>query len=128
MLVHQYDLFKMLPNKLITSMFSRMITITNNLDTFGRTYTNFDIMRKILRSLPKTLKAKVMTLREAKDLTELSLEEIIRSLMTHEITIEKQELEDKPKKNLAIKIVHHVDSNDNDEEVEDDIAFVTRQF
>ena len=128
MLVHQYDLFKMLPNKLITSMFSRMITITNNLDTFGRTYTNFDIMRKILRSLPKTLKAKVMTLREAKDLTELSLEEIIRSLMTHEITIEKQELEEKPKKNLAIKIVHHVDSNDNDEEVEDDIAFVTRQF
>jgi len=128
MLVHQYELFKMLPNKFITSMFTRMITITNNLDAFGRTYTNFDIMRKILRSLPKTWKAKVMTIREAKDLTELSLEEIIRSLMTHEITIEKQELKEKPKKNLAIKIVHHVDSDDNEEEVEEDIAFIPRQF
>jgi hypothetical protein len=69
-----------------------------------------------------------MTIREAKDLTELSLEEIIRSLMTHEITIEKQELKEKPKKNLANKIVHHVDSDDNEEEVEEDIAFITRQF
>jgi len=54
MLVHQYELFKMLPNKFITSMFTRMIIITNNLDAFCRTYTDFDIMRKILRSLPKT--------------------------------------------------------------------------
>jgi hypothetical protein len=48
--------------------------------------------------------------------------------MTHEITIEKQELKEKPKKNLAIKIVHHVDSDDNEEEVDEDIAFITRQF
>ncbi|KAJ6862428.1 hypothetical protein NC652_039313 [Populus alba x Populus x berolinensis] len=109
-------------------MFTRMITITNNLNAFGRTYTNFDIMRKILRSLPKTWKAKVMTIREAKNLTKLSLKEIIISHMTHEITINKQELEEKPKKNLAIKIVHHVDSDNNDEEVEEDIAFITRQF
>ncbi|KAJ6856544.1 hypothetical protein NC651_038246 [Populus alba x Populus x berolinensis] len=77
-----YDLYKF-----ITSMFTRMITITNNLDTFSRTYTNFYIMRKILRSLPKTLKAKVMTIREAKDLTEFSLEEIIRSLIDANLVI-----------------------------------------
>ncbi|KAJ6862430.1 hypothetical protein NC652_039313 [Populus alba x Populus x berolinensis] len=69
-----------------------------------------------------------MTIREAKNLTKLSLKEIIISHMTHEITINKQELEEKPKKNLAIKIVHHVDSDNNDEEVEEDIAFITRQF
>jgi hypothetical protein len=38
--------------------------------------------------------------------------------MTHEITIEKQQEDEKPKKNLAFKIVHHIkdddDDNDND--------------
>jgi hypothetical protein len=40
MLIHQYELFKMLPNESITSMFTRMTTITNSLDVIGRTYTN----------------------------------------------------------------------------------------
>jgi hypothetical protein len=39
----------------------------------------------------------------------------------------KQEPEEKPKKNLAFKIIHHVDDNDDDE-VEEDIALITRQF
>jgi hypothetical protein len=40
MLIHQYELFKMLPNESIISMFTRMTTITNSLDVIGRTYTN----------------------------------------------------------------------------------------
>jgi hypothetical protein len=48
--------------------------------------------------------------------------------MTYEITMEKQELEEKPKKNLAFKIVHHVDDDDDDDEVEEHIALITRQF
>jgi hypothetical protein len=49
-----FELFKMLQNVSITSMFTRMTTFINNLDTLGRTYTNIDIVSKILRSLPKT--------------------------------------------------------------------------
>jgi hypothetical protein len=74
MLVHQYELFKMLPNESITSIFAKMTTITNNLDALDRTYTNVDIVRKILRSLPKTWEVKVMVIRVAKDLTKLLLE------------------------------------------------------
>jgi hypothetical protein len=70
-LVHQYELFKMLPSESITSMFNRMTTITNSLDAFGRTHTNVEIMRKNLRSLLKTWETKVMIIREAKDLTKL---------------------------------------------------------
>jgi hypothetical protein len=54
--------FKMIPNESLTNMFTRMKTITNNLDALGRTYTNVDIMTKILRSLPKTWETKVMTI------------------------------------------------------------------
>jgi hypothetical protein len=58
------------------------------------------------------------------------MEELIRSLMTHEITMEKQELEKKPKKNLVFKIIHHVDSDygDDKDEMEEDIALITREF
>jgi len=58
------------------------------------------------------------------------MEELIRSLMTHEIAMEKQELEKKPKKNLVFKIIHHVDSGDGDDkdEMEEYIALITRQF
>jgi hypothetical protein len=44
----------MLSNESITSMFTRMTPITNNLDDLGRIYTNVDIMSKIPKSLPKT--------------------------------------------------------------------------
>jgi len=52
----------MLPNKSITSMFTRMTTITNSLDALGRTYSNTDITTKILRFLPKTQEAKLITI------------------------------------------------------------------
>jgi len=100
------------PNESISSMFTRITIITNSLDALSRTYTNVDIMSKILRSLLKTWKAKVMKIREAKNLSKLSLE--------------KQELEEMPNKNLAFKTVHHVDSDDDDDkkEVEEDIALI----
>ena len=41
-------------------------------------------VRKFLSSLPKTWKAKVTTIQEAKDLTKLPQHEPIGSLMTHE--------------------------------------------
>ncbi|KAG5235596.1 UBN2 domain-containing protein [Salix suchowensis] len=87
MLVHQYELFKMLQNESITSMFTRMTSITNSLHAL-----------------------------EAKDLTKLPLEELIGSLMTHEITMDKQDQEERPKKTLAFKTVHQIESNDNDDD------------
>jgi len=68
-----------------------------------------------------------MAIWKVKDLTKFPLEDLIGSLITYEITMEKQELEEKQKKNLAFKIVHHVDDDDNDE-VEEHIALITRQF
>jgi hypothetical protein len=53
-LVHQYELLKMLPNESIITMFTKMTTITNSLDAFSRIYTNADIVSKILRSLSKS--------------------------------------------------------------------------
>lgn len=53
MFFHQYELFKMQPDEMIKKMFTRFTDITNNLKSLGKTYTNEEIVRKILQCLPK---------------------------------------------------------------------------
>ena len=78
------------PNETITSMFTCFTDIINCLKSLDRTYTNYDVVKKILRSLPRTWEAKVTTIQEAKDLNTLSLEELLGSLMTHELMIQQK--------------------------------------
>jgi len=130
MLVHNYELFKMNENESITEMFTRFTNITNSLKGLGKEYSTSENVRKILRCLPKNWEAKVTAIQEAKDLTKLSLEELIGSLMTHEITIkENMEDESKKKKSIALKsITLEVDSEDEDVLDEDDIAYFSRKY
>ena len=54
MLVHKYELFKMKPNESITNMLTRLTNIINSLKSLGKGYTNSELVRKILRSLPRS--------------------------------------------------------------------------
>ena len=62
MLVHKYELFKIEPIETITSMYTRFIDIVNNLKNLGKVYTNSDLGKKILRSLPQAWNSKVTTI------------------------------------------------------------------
>ena len=53
MLVHKYELFRMEHNESISNMFTRFTDIVNSLKSLGKDYTNSDLVRKILRSLPR---------------------------------------------------------------------------
>ena len=79
MLVHKYELFKIEPHETINNMFTRFIKIINELKSLGKDYANSDLVCKILRSLPKAWEAKVTAIQEAKDLSKLALEELIKS-------------------------------------------------
>ena len=68
-------------------MFSRFMVMVNELESLGKTYTKVEKVMKILRSLPNKWETKVMAIQEAKDLTKLSLEKLIRSLMIYEINL-----------------------------------------
>ncbi|GAV62879.1 LOW QUALITY PROTEIN: zf-CCHC domain-containing protein/UBN2 domain-containing protein, partial [Cephalotus follicularis] len=77
--------------------------IINSLQSLNKCYTNSEMVRKILRCLPKSLMPKVTAIEEAKDLNTLPLEELLGSLMTHEMTIknhEDDEEQDKKKKKV----------------------------
>lgn len=105
-LIHNYELFKMDVNESIIDMFTRFTNIINALKGLGKVYTTSKNVRKYLRSLPKTWEVKMMAIQKAKDLTKLPLEELIGSLMIHEI-IMKEHLEDesKKKKSIALKTI-----------------------
>ncbi|KAH7857008.1 hypothetical protein Vadar_008009 [Vaccinium darrowii] len=51
-LVHSFELFKMQPNESISQMFARFTNITNGLKSLGKSYTESEMTRKILRSMP----------------------------------------------------------------------------
>ncbi|GAV61276.1 zf-CCHC domain-containing protein/UBN2 domain-containing protein, partial [Cephalotus follicularis] len=78
--------------------------IINSLKNLGKSYPNQELVRKILRCLPKSRTLKVTTIEEAKDLSTLPLEQLLGSLMTHETTIKNHEhVEVKKKKTIALR-------------------------
>ncbi|GAV79046.1 LOW QUALITY PROTEIN: zf-CCHC domain-containing protein/UBN2 domain-containing protein, partial [Cephalotus follicularis] len=50
---HEYELFMMHDNESISDMFTRFTTIINSLKNLGKSYPNQELVRKILRCLPK---------------------------------------------------------------------------
>ena len=134
-LVQQYKMFKMHHNKTIGQMFARFTTITNDLNALGKSYTSTKLVNKILRSLPKAYQSKVVAIREARDLSKLPLEELMGSLMTHEIMMkdhdEDEEKEKKKKKSLALKSFTQ-DEDEEDEEIGEseleDYALLSKKY
>ncbi|GAV73354.1 UBN2 domain-containing protein, partial [Cephalotus follicularis] len=125
MLVHEYELFLMHDNESISDMFTRFTTIINSLKNLGKSYSNQEVVRKILRCLLKSWTPKVTAIEEAKDLSTLPLEQLLGSLMTHETAMKSHEhVETKKKKSIALKASKEDSENDGDE----DFALITSQF
>ncbi|GAV80019.1 LOW QUALITY PROTEIN: zf-CCHC domain-containing protein/UBN2 domain-containing protein, partial [Cephalotus follicularis] len=51
---HEYELFVMHDNENISEMFTRFTTIINSLKNLGKSYPNQELVRNILRCLPKS--------------------------------------------------------------------------
>ncbi|KAA3470233.1 zf-CCHC domain-containing protein/UBN2 domain-containing protein [Gossypium australe] len=93
-----YETFKMKPGEDIKVMFDRFTTIINGLKSYGKIYLNKEEVRKMLRSLPKLWEAKVTIIEEVNNLETLILDELIGSLLTHELRRKFQK-----KKRLKLK-------------------------
>lgn len=102
----------------------------NSLNAIGRNYSNSDLVRKILRSLLKYWEAKVMVIQEAKELTKLPLEELLESLMTHEISMGEQDEDQRKKKSITLKCSAYDDEKEEKEKAnaDEDISLITKKF
>ena len=84
-------------------------------------------MRKILRSLLDSFRAKVTAIEESKDRDEIKVQELIGSLQTYELSLPSQ----RKSKSLALKTINErveaQDSSDEDK-VEKDVAYLVKNF
>ncbi|GJY60945.1 zf-CCHC domain-containing protein [Tanacetum coccineum] len=90
----------------IDSAFARFNTIITSLKALDEGYSSKNYVRKFLRALHPEWRAKVMTIEESKDLTSLSLDELIGNFKVHKMTIKKDSEIVKAKverKSLALK-------------------------
>jgi len=77
LIMRKYELFEMGDRETIMDTYTRFTYITNELKSLGKTFTTEELVRKILRFLPRTWEAKVTAIQEAKDLKTISLDELI---------------------------------------------------
>ncbi|GKE47448.1 zf-CCHC domain-containing protein [Tanacetum coccineum] len=89
LLVSQYEQFVIFEDESIDSDFARFKTIITSLKALDEGYSSKNYVRKFLRALHPKWRAKVMAIEESKDLTSLSLDELIGNLKVHKMIIKK---------------------------------------
>ncbi|GJT14006.1 hypothetical protein Tco_0861048 [Tanacetum coccineum] len=80
LLVQQYEQFVISEDESIDSDFARFNTIITSLKALDEGYSSKNYVRTFLRALHPKWRAKVMAIEESKDLTSLSLDELIENL------------------------------------------------
>ena len=98
--------------------------ITFNL---GETIQEPKIVRKVLRSLPEKLYAKITTIEESKDIDQISLTELVGNLQTYELGLTKIRKSSKSK-SMALKAKSSDTSESSDDEDFKMKSYITRQF
>jgi hypothetical protein len=85
----EFENLQMKENKSVVDFSSRTSNVINQLKSNGEDYQEQRIVEKILRSLPHKYDNLVMTIEEAKDLTILTMDELMGTLQTHEHRINR---------------------------------------
>ncbi|GKA34253.1 zf-CCHC domain-containing protein [Tanacetum coccineum] len=80
LLVQQYEQFIIFEDKSIDSAFARFNTIITSLKDLDEGYSGKNYVRKFFRALHPKWTTKVMAIEESKDLTSLSLDQLIENL------------------------------------------------
>ena len=106
--------------------YAKLKDIMNSTFNLGETIPESKIVRKVLRSLPERFHAKIMAIKESKDIDKIPLTEL-GNLQTYELGLTRIGKSGKSK-SIALK----AKSNDTDESSDDEDfkmkSYITRQF
>ncbi|GMI85664.1 hypothetical protein HRI_002235700 [Hibiscus trionum] len=130
------------PDETVSKMFDRFSTIVNGLKGFGETIPEDKLVRKLLYSLPESWDGKRTAIIEAKNLKTLKLDELVGSLLTHEIMkqgreeekkkeekrVEKLEVEKKKKMGIALKASLLEESSSSEKDELEELAMIAKRF
>ena len=125
MLTTRFEEVKMSDDESFDPFSGRLNEIVIAKLNIGEKIEDTKVVRKILRSLPKSFRAKVTVIKESKDLDEVKIQEHIGSLQTYELRLSSH----KSSKSLALKTINERNGDSsNEEDVEKEVALITKNF
>ena len=96
-LISEYKDFKSLPGESVRQLFGRYTQLLDEMSTLGKNYSQKQINRKIILTLPNKLKNKVSSNRNGLDFNTMSLDELYTHLRTYDVEIEQTNVKHKSK-------------------------------
>nr|GEW88965.1 zf-CCHC domain-containing protein/UBN2 domain-containing protein [Tanacetum cinerariifolium] len=116
LLVQQYEQFTILKEESIDNGFARFNTIITSLKALDEGFSSKTYVRKFLKALHPKWCAKVTAIEELKNLTSLSLDELIGNLKVYEVIIKKDSemVKDKGEQNRSLALKAKKESSDED--------------
>ncbi|GJS75212.1 hypothetical protein Tco_0725093 [Tanacetum coccineum] len=121
LLVQQYEQFTIPEEESIDNAFARFYTIITILKVLDESFSRKNYVRKFLRALHPKWRAKVTAIEESKDLTSLSLYELIGNLKVYEVIIKKDSemVKGKREQNRSLALKAKKESSDEDSSISD---------
>jgi hypothetical protein len=86
-----FENLKMKDNESVDTFMTQVMSVVNHLRQYGDDIENKRVIEKVLRSLPKKFELVVVPIEEFKDLSQMKIDELIGSLVTHESRISRYE-------------------------------------
>ena len=127
MLTTRLEELRMSEDESFDSFYSKLNEVVIGKFNLGEKTEDSKVVRKILRSLPESFRAKVIAIEESKDLDEIKVQELIGSLQTYELSLSNQ----RKSKSLALKTINErIEGHGSLDEdaVEKDVAYLTKNF
>ena len=109
------------------SMYTRFMDIVNTLGASGKTFSNSEKVKKIIRSLSKEWRPKRTTIEEVKNLHTLPLDDLIGSLISYEEDLAVEKKDEEKKKSIALKASKY-ESDGGSELDDEELAMLERRF
>jgi hypothetical protein len=134
LLVQQYEQFVISEDEIIDNAFARFNIIITSLIALDESFCSKNFVRKFLRALHPKWREKVTEIEESKDLSSMSLDELIGNLKVHEMVMEKDSelVRGKKEKVKSIALKARVQSSDDEESTSDsddeEYAMAVRDF
>nr|GEX44308.1 DUF4219 domain-containing protein/UBN2 domain-containing protein [Tanacetum cinerariifolium] len=134
LLVQQYKQFTILKEESIDNAFARFNTIITSIKALDEGFSSKNYVRKFFRALHPKWCAKVTAIKESKDLTSLSLDELIGNLKVYEVIIKNdfEMVKGKREQNISLALKAKKESSDEDSSTSDskdeEYAMVVRDF
>ncbi|GKB31784.1 zf-CCHC domain-containing protein, partial [Tanacetum coccineum] len=132
--VQQYEQFTIPEEESIDNGFARFNTIITSLKALDEGFSSKNYVRKFLRALHPKWRAKVTAIEESKDLTSLSLDELIGNLKVYEVIIKKDSemVKGKREQNRSLALKAKKESSDEDsltsDSEDEEYAMAVRDF